>query len=312
MAGIYRKSLKRGTEISQNPDTVTNSKMASAVVKERSDAELAICRLVEETKGHETLKYLGPGCLVNFSDNSIPECLHSTRDSTGKASTWSSERAPKYYLVASDEVLKKAQLKALEKSQKRTVKIMAEFGGIKDRKTLERKPLSELYGSLKDVVESHGMIYVALTKLKISLFSKSNLLSRALEVAKTEDGNSFTLISSNELHCILFSLVFSGERAFTLRENSELRTREYDLLQFDSVLAREESRFTNYFLRNDEKTRFLKENEFPEDEIPFGAIILKDATFVGVLNFDNGYPSPLLVGDRLETSAGTYCFALFL
>lgn len=279
--------------------------MASAGVKVRSDAELAICRLVEETKGHETLKYLGPGCLVNFSDNSIPEFLHSTRDSTGKAS--SSERAPKYYLVASDEVLKKAQLKALEKSQKRTVKIMAEFGGIKDRKTLERKPLSELYGSLKDVVESHGMIYVALTKLKISIFSKSNLLSRALQVAKTEDGSSFTLMSSNELHCILFSLVFSGERAFTLRENSELRTREYDLLQFDSVLAREESRFTNYFLRNDEKTRFLKEDEFPEDEIPFRAIILKDATFVGVLNFDNGHPSPLLVGDRLETSTGKLC-----
>ena len=88
-----------------------------------SDAALAVCRLVEETEGHKTLKYLGPSCLVHFSDTSTPKILSST--SSGKPSI--SERASRYFLVASAEVLKKTQIEACENNSGRSVKIVAEL-----------------------------------------------------------------------------------------------------------------------------------------------------------------------------------------
>ncbi|XP_022806783.1 uncharacterized protein LOC111343857 [Stylophora pistillata] len=280
--------------------------MASASEVFRSDTTLAVCRLVEETKGHEMLKYLGPGCLVHFSDTCTPKILSS--NSSGKTSI--SERASSYFLVASAEVLKKIQLEAFENKPNRSVKIVAEFVRARDGRTLERKTLSpiregELCRALDDIVESDGMIFIALSKLKRSIFSKSNLFSRALEVVEVQGENSSARMA-NDLQCILFTLVTSGKKAFRLQDNPVFGTKVYDLLQFDTVLTREDpSRFPRYFLRNEERKRFLAEDEFPKDEIAFGAIILQGVMFAGVLNFDNSdnrQPSPVFVGNRLETA----------
>ena len=112
--------------------------MASASEVCWSDTALAVCRLVEETKGHKTLKYLGPSCLVHFSDTSTPKILSST--SSGKTSI--SERASRYFLVASAEVLKKTQIEACENNSGRSVKIVAEFVRARDGRKLERKTLT--------------------------------------------------------------------------------------------------------------------------------------------------------------------------
>ena len=109
--------------LSQNLKFSVYSNMASALEVCWSDAALAVCRLVEETKGHKTLKYLGPSCLVHFSDTSTPKILSST--SSGKPSI--SERASRYFLVASAEVLKKTQIEACENNSGRSVKIVAEL-----------------------------------------------------------------------------------------------------------------------------------------------------------------------------------------
>ncbi|KAJ7339412.1 hypothetical protein OS493_005807 [Desmophyllum pertusum] len=158
--------------------------------------------------------------------------------------------------------------------------------------------------SLDDVFELNGIIYVALTKLTLGSwhFGKSSLISRALEAIDTEKENVSSLtLTSDQLQC----LVFCGERTASTRGNRnvcELSTRVYDLLQFDSVLANDESRFPSYFLRNDEKKRFLEEGDFEGDEKPLGAIIFnKDCKLAGVLNFINKHPSPVIVGSALET-----------
>ena len=280
--------------------------MASALEVCWSDAALAVCRLVEETKGHKTLKYLGPSCLVHFSDTSTPKILSST--SSGKTSI--SERASSYFLVASAEVLKKNQIEACENNSGRSVKIVAEFVRVRDGRKLERKTLSpikvggELCRALDDIVESDGMIFIALTGLRRSIFNKSNLLSRALEVAEIQGGNSSARMTSNanDLRCVLFTLVTCGKKAFQLQDNPEFGTKVYDLLPFDTVLTCEnQTRSSRYFLQNDEKKRFLNEDEFPKNDIPFGAIILKNVMFAGVLNFDSRQPSPVFVESSLQT-----------
>ncbi|XP_027043735.1 uncharacterized protein LOC113671684 isoform X1 [Pocillopora damicornis] len=280
--------------------------MASASEVCWSDAALAVCRLVEETKGHKTLKYLGPSCLVHFSDTSTPKILSST--SSGKTSI--SERASSYFLVASAEVLKKNQIEACENNSGRSVKIVAEFVRVRDGRKLERKTLSpikvggELCRALDDIVESDGMIFIALTGLRRSIFNKSNLLSRALEVAEIQGGNSSARMTSNanDLRCVLFTLVTCGKKAFQLQDNPEFGTKVFDLLPFDTVLTCEnQTRSSRYFLQNDEKKRFLNEDEFPKNDIPFGAIILKNVMFAGVLNFDSRQPSPVFVESSLQT-----------
>ena len=278
--------------------------MASASEMCLSDAALAVCRLVEETKGHKTLKYLGPSCLVHFSVTSTPKILSSP--SSGRTSI--SERASSYFLVASAEVLKKNQIEACENNSGRSVKIVAEFVQTRDGRKLERKTLSpikvggELCRALDDIVESDGMIFIALTGLRRSIFSKSNLLSRALEVAEIQGRNSSARMVSNDLRCVLFTLSTCGKKAFQLQDNPEFGTKVYELLPFDSDLTCEnETRTSRYFLQNDEKKRFLNEDEFPKNDIPFGAIILKNVMFAGVLNFDSRQPSPVFVESSLET-----------
>lgn len=263
--------------------------MASAV-SSINNAKLAFCRLVEETSGRETLKYFGPGCLVKFKST---EFLHSVGTPNSN-----------YFLVASNQVLPKGLLGALEKQEKEkrkkrepTVKMVAEFQEIKSEGRLERKPLSELYRSLEDdVFELDGITYVALTKLEHGLFRKSSLLSRALEVVNTTEGNSSTVLTSDQLQCF----VFCSDRTINREDRNvgELSTKLYDLLQFDSMLASDESRFSSYFLRNEEKKRFLREDEFQNlDGKPLGSIILdKDCKFGGVLNFVNNNPAPAIVG----------------
>ncbi|KAJ7339409.1 hypothetical protein OS493_005804 [Desmophyllum pertusum] len=264
----------------------------------QSNAVLGIGRLVEETSGHETFKHLGPTCLAKFESTQFLDSMGTPNSN--------------YFLVASNQVLTKDHLKALEKQEREkrnkkresSVKIVAEFPRIKDQRKLERKPLSELYSSLEeDVFELNGIIYVALTKLTLGSwhFGKSSLINRALEAIDTENGNGSSVLTSDQLQ----GLVFCGERTASTRGNRnvcELSTRVYDLLQFDSFLANDESRPPSYFLRNDENKRFFEEREFAKDEKPLGAIILnKDRKLAGVLNFINKHPSPVIVGSALET-----------
>lgn len=278
--------------------------MASSAESSINNAKLAFCRLVEETSGRETLRYFGPGCLVKFESTQF---LHSVGTPNSN-----------YFLVASNQVLSKVLLGALEKQEKEkrkkrepTVKMVAEFQELKSEGKLERKPLSELYRSLEeDVFELEGITYVALTKLEQGLFRKSSLLNRALEVANTTKGNSPTGLTSDQLQCF----VFCSERTINREDRNvgELSTIVYDLLQFDSVLANDESRFPSYFLRNEEKKRFLGENEFQNsDGKPLGSIIVdKDCKFGGVLNFINNNPAPAIVGSGFDT--GNYTYNVFL
>ena len=204
--------------------------------------------------------------------------------------------------------MKKNQIEACENNSGRSVKIVAEFVRARDGRKLERKTLSpikeggELCRALDDIVESDGMIFIALTGLRRSIFSKSNLLSRALEVAEIQGRNSSARMASNDLRCVLFTLLTCGKKAFQLQDNPEFGTKVYELLPFDTVLTCEnQTRSSRYFLQNDEKKRFLNEDEFPKNDIPFGAIILKNVMFAGVLNFDNRQPSPVFVESSLET-----------
>jgi len=241
----------------------------------------AMCRLVEETSGHETMKFLGPGCLASFPN---VQFLHSV--GTPKSNS---------FLVASNQVLTKSHLRAIknqdkEKSKRRkpSVKIVAEFLGTKEN--LERRPLGDLYRSFDDdVFELNGVIYVALTKLE-GRFSKSSLLNRTLEASSFVQARAF---SSDQLQC----LVFCEER--TREETSAVfSTRAYDLLPFDSVLAADDSRFPSYFLRSEEKKRYLKEDEFEQCEKLLGAVLVSKDRYhvVGFLNFFNKTPAPALFG----------------
>lgn len=246
------------------------------------DVDRAICRIVEETSGRGTLKYFGLGCLVKFESTEFLNPLGIPKSN--------------YFLVASHQVLTKFLLATLEKKREPSVIMVAEFQDMKVGGKLERRPLNELYSSLEDdVFEYGGITYVALTKLKAGLFKKSSLLlGRALE------GMS-SLMTSDQLQCI----VLCNERTINRedRDMDELSTKVYDLLQFDSILARDESRFASYFLRNEEQKRFVGEDEFQNvDGKPLGSIILnRDGKFGGVLNFIKTQPAPAFVGRGFET-----------
>lgn len=260
------------------------------------DSRLAICRLVEETRGHETVKYYGPGCLVEFEST---EFLHSV--GTPKS---------KYFLVASNQVLRRDILETLQKQETKekstkkrepSVRMVAEFAGMKIGESLERKPLNELYSNLEeDVFELGGITYLAVTKpkLKPGFFRKSTLLSRALE------GTIYSPMTSDQLQCV----VLCSERTID-RKDKELSTKVYDLLQRDSVLAHDESQCPSYFLRNEKKKRFLTEDEFRNlDGIPLGSIILnRDGKFGGVLNFIKTLPAPAMVGRQLHEPGKLTC-----
>lgn len=268
------------------------SKMAAAAVSSTKAAKLAICRLVEETSGHETVRYFGPGCLVKFE--SI-EFLHSV--GTPKS---------KYFLVASNQVLRKDILETLEKQETKekstkkrepSVRMVAEFPGLKIWGRLERKPLNELYSNLEeDVFELDGITYLAVPKLEQGLFWKSSLLSRALE------GTVSSLMASDQLQCV----VLCSERTIDKKDKDvaqNLSAKVYDLLQRDGVLAHDESQCPSYFLRNEESKRFLGEDDFRNsDGKPLGSIILdRDGKFGGVLNFIENQPAPAMVGRRFDT-----------
>lgn len=248
--------------------------MASAESRQ-SDAELAICRLVEEVSGLDT-RFLGPACLASFESLSFFQSLEF-------------KPRVKKFLVASNLVLTKKQLQAIEnrrrnkrKRSEPSFKIVAEFATEGKKRSLERRPLSELYSSLKDdVFEVNGVIYISITELK----PKSSLLSRSLQGCCLNKETVTSMLSSNQLQC----LVFCGVKIFGKRP--------YDLLQFDSVLADDHIRCPSYFLRDEGKKRYLKEDDFGKDEKPFGAVVLsKDYHLAGFLNFDRKIPAPVWVG----------------
>ena len=251
-----------------------------------SRVELAMCRLVEETTGHETIKFLGPGCLASFENVSFLQS--SSTPNTDK------------FLVASNQVLTKSYLRAIkrqekEKSRKRkpSVKVLAEFPGTKNRRLFERKPLSDLYNSLEDdVFEVNGIIYISLTKLRSGPIWKDSLLNRSLQAFLFNEETISSILASDQLQC----LVFRGESTRAER-NAVFDTKAYDLLQSDSVLAGDDGRFPKYFLRSDTKKRFFKEDEFEGGEKPLGAVIVnEDSYLVGFLNVYNKTPVPVLVG----------------
>lgn len=268
-------------------------KMAAAAVSSTRDSRLAICRLVEETSGHETVRYFGPGCLVKFE---CTEFLHSV--GTPKS---------KLFLVASNQVLRRDFLGTLQKQETKekstkkrepSVRMVAEFPGMKIGEKLERKPLNELYSNLEeDVFELDGITYLAVTKpnLEPGLFRKSTLLSRALE------GNMPSLMTLDQMQCV----VLCSEKTID-RKDKDLSAKVYDLLRHDTVLAHEESQCPRYFLRNEEKERFLGEDEFRNlDEKPLGSIILnRNGKFGGVLNFIKNQPAPAIVGRQFELEPG--------
>ena len=98
------------------------------------NVEHAICRIVEETSGRETLKYFGPGCLVKFESTKFLNSVGTPKSS--------------YFLVASNLVLRKVLLGTLQKKSEPSVVMVAEFQDLKVRGKLERKPLNELCSSL--------------------------------------------------------------------------------------------------------------------------------------------------------------------
>lgn len=251
-----------------------------------SQAELAICRLVVETSGFETVEFLGCGCLARCDS---VQFLHSQ---LGRPRS-------NYFLVASNQVLAKCHLRPIvnQEMEKRnpSVKIVVEFLR-KDRTSLERKPLSKLYRSFDDdVFELSGVIYVALTNLDGRLI-KSSLLSRSLEAFSLTEGTVSSLLASDQLQCC----VFCGEKARQQR-NSMFSTRLYDLVQCDNG---DRSRFPNYCLRDQEEKRFFKEDELiKEGGKPLGSVIVnRDFQLVGFLHFVNKHPEAVLVGTTVLES----------
>ena len=251
-----------------------------------SQVKLAMCRIFEGTTGHETIKFLGPGCLSSFASVSF---LPSTSGSPNSDK----------FLVASNQVLTKSYLRAIEKKEKSkqrkpSVKIFAEFQGTKDRRSLERKPLSELYNLLEhDVFEVNGLIYISLTKLRSGLW-KNSLLNRSLQAFIFDEETVSSILASHQLQCF----VFRGNESSRAERNAVFETRAYGLLQFDSVLAGDDGRFPKYFLRSDTNKRFLQEDEFEEGEKPLGAVIVNkdNSHLAGFLNVYGKSLVPVLVG----------------
>ena len=248
------------------------------------DFEHAICRIVEETSGHKTLKYYGPGCLVMFEST---EFLGTPKS--------------KFFLAASNQVLSKDLLGALLKKSEPSVVMVAEFQDLKVKGKLERKPLNELFSSLEDdVFENAGIIYVTLTKLRPTGIWKSSLLRRALE-GNTLEGMPCSM-TSDQLQCI----VLCNERRINRedRDIGELSTKLYDLHPVDQgAYMFHCSQFPAYLLGNKEKKPFATEDDFESSHgEPLGAIILTiDAKFRGVLNFSEKRPTPAFVGSGFGT-----------
>ena len=259
--------------------------MASPVDSSTSSAELAICRLVEQTSGHKTPKCLGPACLV---------FLKSTETKVVRGKNWTTKSTGGNYFVAvSRQVLTKEHLKALEKREKEksffepSVKIVAEFPDANDKSKIERKTLSKLCRSFeKDVFEMEGAIYMA---VEPGRFGKS----RALEVVDLEEDTTSSLLSSDQLDCS----VLCGERSTTPGKDAKtagLATKLYNILRLDGDDS-DEKRAQGYFLRSKEEERLLSEDEFAAEEKPLGSIILsKEKKFAGFLNFIDKRPSPLI------------------
>ena len=141
----------------------------ASVESRQSQAELAICRLVEEASGFDT-RFLGPACLASFER--VESFLQSVEFKPRE----------KNFLVASNLVLTKHQLEAIEKRRKDkrkrgepSFKIVAEFVTGGKKRSLERRPLGELYSSLKDVFELNGVIYISITELKKRSFLRRSL-----------------------------------------------------------------------------------------------------------------------------------------
>ena len=244
-----------------------------------TQAELAIGRLVVETSIRKELidvESLGPSCLAMFESVGF---LHSSVG-TPKANC---------FLVTSKRVLPKGQLMAIEnppkKKKKFSVKIIVEFLGTETDRSLQRKPLSDLYSSLeKDVFELNGVTYVAVTNKK-----GSSLLSRGLEVFNFSEGSKSSVLL-DELQC----LDFGGEGP-QKEENVSFSIRAYDLLQRD--FANDDSRL---------RKRFLKEDDFQKGDKPLGPIIVnKDCQLAGFLYFYKKEPYPLLFGSKF-TETGKF------
>ena len=246
-----------------------------------TQAELAIGRLVVETSIRKELidvESLGPSCLAMFESVGF---LHS------------SVRTPKTncFLVTSKRVLPKGQLMAIEnppkKKKKFSVKIFVEFLGTEADRSLQRKPLSDLYSSLeKDVFELNGVTYVAVTNKK-----GSSLLSRGLEVFNFSEGSESSVLW-DELQCLDF-----GGEGTQQEKNVSFSIRAYDLLQRDRF-AGDDSQL---------RKRLLKEGDFQKGDKPLGPIIVnKDCQLAGFLYFYNKHPVPLLFGSKFtETGKGS-------
>lgn len=251
-----------------------------------SQAERGICRLVEETSGCETIKILGPGCLSYFESVSFLQSVGRTPNSQN-------------FLVASNQVLTKDYLKAIEdhdkekpKKDKSAVAIFAEFPGTKNRSSLERKPLTDFYNSLEnDVLELNGIIYICITKKLRRLFKKSSFLGRSLQASSFKEQT--LSLNVDQLQC----LVLCGETTHAEVNVATFSMRAYELLQSDSCLAADDAQLPKYFLRNEERKRFLQEDDFEKSEKPLGAVVLnKNNNLAGFLNFCNKTPAPVLVG----------------
>lgn len=264
--------------------------MASAEGNQ-SQARLGICRLVEETSGHETIKFLGTGCLSYFESISFFQSVGTPKSQK--------------FLVASNQVLTKGYLRAIKKQKSKKAKscvtIFAELPGTKDGSLLERKPLSDFYNSLEhDVFELNDIIYICVTKkLQGGVFNKKSLMDRSLHASSFKEETLSSAFASDQLQCF----VYCGETTATT-----FSMRTYDLLQFESFLAADDARYPKYFLRSEEKKRFLKEDEFDTSEKPLGAVIVnKDYNLAGFLNFHNKIPTPVLVGIDSAKLDGKIC-----
>ena len=213
--------------------------MASAGISARQP-ELAMCRLVQETKGHKRSRFLGIACLTVFENMDF-------LDSVGKP------RKAKYFLVWSD--MRKGHLKAFEnkKGRKSSDKVVAEFLGTEDRRC----------GKLnEDVVELNGVTYVALTKLE-GRRGESSFLSRSLQAFNFVDGSPESALDELQ-YCLAIS--FSGDGT-TIASSTGFSTRSFDLLRS----VDDDSRIPTYSLRSEEEKCFLTEGEFEKDVKPFGA-----------------------------------------
>ena len=272
--------------------------MASIVKSSQSDYQLAMCRLVQETTEHDSgqiLDYfiLGLGCLVAKPQFGFPEAASKSN----------------CFLVASGDVLTKPHLQAVDskmkgkKKDKPSVKIVAEFLAMDGTDKYERFSLVEFYDSVdRDICESSGILYIALTKLdRFNPFKRTPLKRRPKLQVFDFSEKSFSireLLDTEQLRCH----VFCGDT--TKKEDkiscAVMSTRIYDLFAEN---ASESSEGYTYFLTNGAKERYYTEDELKKEEkkCPGGIILNGDCRFVGVLNFRDSHLEPVTVGSKSET-----------